>query len=99
MNNTARRPNLSAGRPTAKEPMIVPINAVATVNPSIELVKPNTVVSASVVPEITAVSKPNSSPPKAAINVLLMIVVVSLPLGAGPGDVSGGELFKPVSFR
>jgi hypothetical protein len=48
--------------------MIVPISALATVKPSSESLRLKIDRSASVVPEITAVSKPKSSPPSAAIS-------------------------------
>ena len=53
------------------EPKIVPISAVATVKPSIASLRPKCFCSASVVPEMTAVSNPKSSPPRAAIIVLV----------------------------
>ncbi len=74
--STVRRPNVSAGRPTAIEPTIVPISTLATVNPSqnrrtgraraLELKDVLQGIAPPVVPEITAVSKPKSSPPRAA---------------------------------
>ncbi len=76
--STLRRPQVSAGRPTTIEPMIVPMSAEATVNPtqnpperpSQALSRWKTTFRASVVPEITAVSKPNNSPPRAATSTL-----------------------------
>jgi hypothetical protein len=68
--STGFRPYRSAGRPTISEPMIVPINALETVNPHWPPLSPNTALSAFSVPEITAVSKPNRKPPSAATSVL-----------------------------
>ncbi len=73
-----RPPPEAVGRPAhGDRPDDVPISALATVNPSQKepdrpsqwLVEWKTSFSASVVPEITAVSKPNSSPPRAATSV------------------------------
>ena len=49
---------------------MVPISAEATVKPNQNSSSPNTDSSASVVPEITAVSKPKRRPPSAATMVL-----------------------------
>jgi hypothetical protein len=48
----------------------VPINAEATVNPSQKSLSWKTLFRASVVPEMTIVSKPNNSPPRAATSAL-----------------------------
>ncbi len=65
-----RRPNASAGLLMAMNPMIVPIRALDNVKPSMNnSVSANWFYSQSVVPEITAVSKPNSSSPSAATSV------------------------------
>src|SRR4051812_16590510 len=69
-NSTGRRPNRSLGAPAAREPTIVPIRALATVNPSSPPERPKTRFRASVVPEMTAVSKPKRKPPRAATTVL-----------------------------
>src|SRR5690348_1618059 len=69
-NSIARRPRASAGLPTVMAPRMVPINALATVKPSVNGVRANVSLSQSVVPEITAVSKPNSRPPNDATSVL-----------------------------
>ncbi len=63
---TKRRPHQSAGRPEASAPAIVPINALETVKPSRFSLSPKTRRSASVAPEMTAVSNPNNSEPSAA---------------------------------
>lgn len=63
--NTERRPNLSAGLLINIAPMMVPIRALATENPSWKDVNSNVVLNHSVVPEITAVSNPKRSPPRA----------------------------------
>src|SRR5579884_1427509 len=52
-------------------PSMVPISALATVNPRPCGLSSNFAVSAAVVPAMTAVSKPNSNPPSAATTVLL----------------------------
>src|SRR5580700_1925502 len=64
--STGRRPHQSAGRPALSAPTIVPISALETVNPSRLSLSENARRNASVVPEITAVSNPNSSEPSAA---------------------------------
>ena len=83
-----------AGPLTITEPMIVPTRALATVNPRVKLVSWKTSVSASVVPEMTAVSKPKSRPPSEATIVLRRRVTESdparppfaiEPAGSGPG--------------
>ncbi len=68
--SAGRRPKRSAGRPAATDPTMVPIRAAATVKPSQNSSSANTCFRASVVPEMTAVSKPNNRPPKAATSVL-----------------------------
>jgi len=67
--SAVRRPYQSAGQPAVNAPTIVPISALATVNPSHPADSPNTLLSQSVVPEMTAVSNPNSKPPNAATTV------------------------------
>src|SRR5882724_5226979 len=52
------------------EPTMVPASALDTVTPSASGERWKRSVSACVVPEITTVSKPNSSPPSAATTVL-----------------------------
>src|SRR5436190_20376065 len=64
--NTGRRPSQSAGRPADKDPTIVPISALETVNPSRLLFREKICRSDSVAPEITAVSKPKRNEPSAA---------------------------------
>jgi hypothetical protein len=60
---------MSPGLPAAIDPITVPINAMETVNPSVESVKPKYGLRNSVVPEITAVSNPKRKPPNADTNV------------------------------
>jgi hypothetical protein len=67
------RPNLSVGFPTNKAPTMVPINALATVKPKPPSLSSNRSFSFSVVPEITAVSKPNRNPPRAATREICKI--------------------------
>jgi hypothetical protein len=62
----SRLPKMSAGLPTAIDPIIVPISALATVNPNKKSVNSYSFFNHSVVPEITAVSNPNNKPPIAA---------------------------------
>src|SRR5664279_3316850 len=69
--STGRRPHQSAGRPTNKEPTMVPSSALDTVKPSQYLLSAYTCCKASVVPEMTAVSKPKSSDPRAATMALI----------------------------
>src|SRR5881275_2681415 len=73
----SRRPYLSPKRPAVAAPMIVPQSALETVKPSAPGERPYVVVSACVVPAMTAVSKPNSRPPSAATTVLLSSVRLS----------------------
>src|SRR5262249_32539431 len=67
---TLLRPNASVGLPTARAPTIEPNRAVATVNRSSKLLNLKFVCSHPVVPEITAVSKPNKSPQSEATRAL-----------------------------
>src|ERR1039458_9885580 len=69
--STGRRPHQSAGRPTNSEPTIVPSSALDTVKPRRLSLSVYTCRKASVVPEITAVSKPKSSDPSAATMALI----------------------------
>src|ERR1017187_1409334 len=69
--STGRRPHQSAGRPTRARPTTVPSSALDTVNPRRLSLSMYTWRKASVVPEITAVSKPNSSDPRAATTALI----------------------------
>src|ERR1035441_2578509 len=69
--STGRRPHQSAGRPTNSEPNMVPNSALDTVKPSQNLSSAYTCCKASVVPEMTAVSKPKSSEPRAATMALI----------------------------
>src|ERR1019366_2603688 len=78
--STGRRPHQSAGRPTDSDPTIVPSSALDTVKPSQKSFSVNTCRSASVVPEITAVSKPKSSDPSAATMALIKRTPLPPPL-------------------
>ena len=60
----------------------------ATVNPRVDSVRRKTDFRASVVPEITTVSNPNSSPPRAA-TIALPIRVPVRDAGAGGAAVTG----------
>ena len=60
------RPNRSAIFPATNAPAMVPISAIATVKPRPLSERWNTALSASVVPEITAVSNPKIRPPSEA---------------------------------
>ncbi len=75
--STLLRPQKSAGLPAKIDPTIVPIKAMATVKPREFSFRPYVVLSASVVPEMTAVSKPKRKPPRAA--------TMALPIRAGDG--------------
>ena len=66
------RPYLSAGIPAVRAPRMVPMSAVATVNPRPAGLRLNSWASATVVPEITAVSKPKIRPPSEATIALRM---------------------------
>lgn len=73
------RPNRSAGAPATSEPMTVPISAEATVKPRLASESAKRACNAVVVPDITAVSNPNSSPPSAAPSALSTIAPVTRP--------------------
>ena len=96
--STGRRPHQSAGRPTSNEPTIVPISALETVKPSRLSLSVNTCRKASVVPEMTAVSKPKSSEPSAATMALInRIPPPPLPVVRVVGSVGiGACMFKPL---
>src|SRR2546422_6841621 len=66
----SRRPSLSPGNPASIDPMTVPQRALATVMPNIPGESWKVCLRAPVVPEMTAVSKPNRRPPSAATTVL-----------------------------
>src|ERR1700761_5897671 len=74
----SRRPLRSPGMPASDAPRIVPNSATATVKPNPQPDSVKVFFNPAVVPEITAVSKPNSRPPSAATTVLLMRVAVIL---------------------
>src|SRR5579875_695753 len=74
----SRRPLRSPGTPASDAPKIVPSSAIETVKPRPHSDSAKVFFNPAVVPEITAVSKPNSSPPSAATTVLLISVAVSL---------------------
>ena len=67
----ALRPYLSLGAPATIDPSTVPHKAEDTVMPSMPGVSEKISASARVAPAITAVSKPKSSPPRAATMALL----------------------------
>src|SRR6202035_5610466 len=66
----SRRPKRSPGRPASMAPTTVPQIAMETVMPRLFEDRLKTCDSWPVVPEMTAVSNPNSKPPKAATTVL-----------------------------
>src|SRR5208337_2669040 len=66
----SRRPYRSPGMPASMAPNTVPKSALKTVNPSDQGESWNVTRKAPMVPAITAVSNPNSRPPKAATTVL-----------------------------
>src|SRR5580700_1442191 len=66
----SRRPKRSPGRPASMAPTTVPQIAMETVMPRLFDDRWKTCDSWPVVPEMTAVSNPNSRPPKAATTVL-----------------------------
>src|SRR5215472_17230767 len=65
-----RRPYRSLGGPAPSDPKTVPHNALETVTPSIAGDSENVSLSAFVVPAMTAVSNPKSSPPNAPTSAL-----------------------------
>ena len=67
----SRRPYRSPGIPASIAPTMVPQSAIETVSPSDAAESWYSNVRACVVPAITAVSNPNSRPPRAATTVLL----------------------------
>src|SRR6266446_1901222 len=89
---TGRRPHRSAGRPASKEPTIVPISALDTVKPRKKLLSWKTFCKDSVVPEITAVSKPNKNEPKAATTALSNKVPPRVRTGSS-AERAAGETF------
>src|ERR1700728_1949962 len=86
----SRRPFRSPGIAASDAPRIVPTSAIATVNPSPHSDKAKVFFNPAVVPEMTAVSNPNSNPPSAATTVLLISVAVIL---------TRAFLRRPVSVR
>ena len=60
------RPRKSDIMPATSTPMIEPMRAHPTYQPSPPVVRPNCDFTTSVVPEMTAVSYPNRIPPRAA---------------------------------
>ncbi len=65
-----RRPYRSLGAAAPNEPRTVPNSALETVMPSVSGESANVSLSAFVTPDMTAVSNPKSSPPKAATREL-----------------------------
>ena len=89
--STGRRPHQSAGRPTSNAPTMVPNSALDTVKPRRLSLSSYTCRNASVVPEITAVSKPNSSDPSAATMALSRSIPPPPPrAGEGLGSITMG---------
>src|ERR1700722_9664139 len=70
MRKLSRRPKRSPGNPASMAPTTVPQIAIETVIPKLFEDRWKTCESWPVVPEMTAVSNPNSRPPKAATTVL-----------------------------
>ena len=64
------RPKRLAGRPQKKAPMMVPIRAVAIVKPCAKSDSPYIFWMAPSAPEMTAVSKPKSRPPRDATKAI-----------------------------
>ena len=71
-NRTGLRPKWSARRPATIAPRIVPMVAMATIMPSPKEDSAYRALSFSSAPEMTAVSKPNSRPPREATIALRM---------------------------
>src|SRR5690606_12617132 len=69
-SKTAFRPLACVKLPTMSDPKTVPIRLEATVNPSQKEFKAQKDCIVPSAPEITAVSKPNKKPPKAAISAI-----------------------------
>ena len=76
------RPQTSAGLPAKMDPMIVPIRAMATVNPRKFSFRRKMDLRAPVVPDMTAVSKPKRKPPRAA--------TIALPIRTGVSETRAG---------
>jgi hypothetical protein len=69
MRNAPRPPMRCPSTPLVAAPTTVPASAMLTVTPSVASVSANTCRSCAVVPEMTAVSNPNSNPPSAPTTV------------------------------
>src|SRR5689334_5909317 len=69
--SASREPNLSPGGPASSAPRNVPTSPLATAKPAQKLpgARWNTLRMDSVTPEITTVSKPNSSPAREAVTM------------------------------
>src|SRR5271165_7251531 len=78
MRRLSRPPNRSPKIPENMAPMTVPASAMKTVTPNSKAERWKTPVSCCVVPAMTAVSKPKSSPPRAPTMMLLMSRKLSL---------------------
>src|ERR1700722_9301549 len=87
-SNPPRRPKRSAITPDTSVPGMAAQNALELVIPSQTSLRWNVARSGALVPEITAVSNPNSNPPNAAAIVLLRSVALSDEVGGG-SRVSG----------
>src|SRR5882757_5163029 len=68
--NTLLRPYFLAGTPAIREPNTVPIRLEETVNPCQKELSDHIFSMIFSAPEITAVSKPNKKPPRAAISAI-----------------------------
>ena len=69
MRRVSRLPSFCPTWPAASDPMMVPIRAMATVQPLPCGLRWYRRTSASMAPEMTTVSKPKSSPPSAPVSV------------------------------
>src|SRR5271157_4451709 len=78
MRKLSRPPKRSPRTPENMAPMTVPESAMKTVTPNSKAERWKTWVSCCVVPAMTAVSNPKSSPPSAPTMMLLMSSALSL---------------------
>src|ERR1700679_1052327 len=76
MRSASRPPMRCPSTPEVIAPSTVPTSPIETVNPKVNDVRWYTTVNCCVAPAITAVSNPNSSPPKAPVIVLFSRYVV-----------------------
>jgi hypothetical protein len=92
------RPNFSVGLPELIDPIIVPIRATATVKPNRKSPRLNTCSNDEIVPEMTAVSKPNKKPPSAATIVLQSTYHIEF-VSADANTLFIGVSYSPKCFR